>query len=60
MLLGRIFAINFSKYINFWNFIFIGNNFRKYDIYYLIFFLIVVISFTFFLIIWIGIIMYWE
>jgi hypothetical protein len=48
MLLGRIFVINFSKYINFWNFIFIGNIFRKYDIYYLIFFLIVVISFTFF------------
>ena len=38
MLLGRIFAINFSKYINFWNFIVIGNNFRKYDIYYLNFF----------------------
>ena len=48
MLLGRIFAINFSKYINFWNFIFIGRKIRKYDIYYLIFFLIVVISFTFF------------
>ena len=35
--LGLIFAINLSKYINFWNFIFIGNNFRKYYVYYFFF-----------------------